>query len=192
MELHTERLRMRPFKKKDFAAVHSYARDQETTRYMVWGPNTEKETRDFIARTIETNKKLPRTQYDFALETRDGGCLIGACGLYLRDPGEAEAGWVLHKDFWKKGYMSEAASALVDFAFTALKLRRVYSRCNPANYGSWRVMENCGMQKEAHFRKIRKLRGDPDGPWQDEYVFAILFDDWLVMKSDTVSQHRLP
>ena len=182
MELHTDRLRLRPFTKKDFAAVHSYSSNPETVRYMSFGPNSEKDTRDFLTRTIEAGRQLPRVQYDFAIETRDGGLMIGACGLYIRNKGEAEVGWVLHKDHWKKGYMTEAASALVDFAFSTIKLHRVYSRCNSSNYGSWRVMENCGMQKEAHFKAKNKLRSDPDGPWQDEYVYAILEEEWQASK----------
>ena len=169
---------MRPFTKKDFAAVHSYAADAEVVRYMSFGPNAEKDTRDFLTRTIAANRETPRSQYDFALEKREGGQLIGAVGLYIRRPGEAEAGWVLHRDFWKNGYMSEAAKTLVDFAFSALKLHRVYSRCFADNYGSWRVMENCGMQREAHFKQCRKLRSEPNGPWRDEYVYAILEEEW--------------
>lgn len=179
MELSTDRLRMRPFTKKDFEAVHSYASDAETVKYMTFGPNTKKDTKRFLTETVDANKRLPRLQYDFALEKRDSGRLIGAVGLYLRDPGEAEAGWILHRDFQKNGYMTEAAAALIDFAFSALKLHRVYARCYSENYGSRRVMENCGMRNEAHYVKKRKLKSEPDGPWRDEYLYAVLGEEWV-------------
>ena len=178
MELYTKRLRMRPYTKKDFAAVHSYGSDPETVKYVSFGPNKKRDTKDFLSHTITVNKKLPRQQYDFAIELRSDGRLIGGCGLNMREPKEAEAGWMLHKDHWNNGYATEAAMELLDFAFSTLKLNRVYSRCFALNHGSWRVMEKCGMQREAVFRKKRKLRSDPNGPWHDEYVYAILCEDW--------------
>ncbi len=178
MELHTDRLRLRPFRKNDLADVHSYASDPDVVKYMTFGPNTKKDTKDFLSRTIEANKKLPRLQYDFALERRDSGKLIGACGLYLRGPLEAEVGWTLNKDYWNNGYMTEAAKALIEFGFSTLKFHRIYSSCFSENHGSYRVMEKCGMRREAHFLKNRRLRSNPEGDWYDEYVYAILFDEW--------------
>lgn len=177
MELYTERLRLRSLTKKDFKAVHSYASDPETVRYMTFGPNTEKDTRDFLARTVQANKFPSRKQYDFGLEKLDDERLIGACGIYLREPGQAEIGWVLHKDYWNKGYMTEAARELVSFTINTLEIRRIYARCDSENTGSRRVMEKCGMTREAFFRKVRKLRSEPDGPWRDEFLYAILDED---------------
>lgn len=177
MELYTKRLRLRPFTKNDRKAVHIYASDPETVKFMTFGPNTKKDTKDFISRTLEAERAVPRRQYDFALEKLDDARLIGACGIYLREPGQAEIGWVLNREFHNLGYMTEAARELVNFAFDTLELHRVYARCDAENHSSRRVMEKCGMSKEAALRKVRKLRSDPDGPWRDEYIYAIIDDD---------------
>ena len=178
MVLFAERICLRAFSKKDFKAVHEYSSDPDTVKYMTFGPNTERETRQFINRTIEANTSLPRYQYAFVVEKLDDKKVIGACSLYLRSKNEGEIGWVLNRDYWNNGYTTEAALTLLAFAFEELKLHRVISRCISDNTGSWHVMEKCNMRREACFKKVRKLLSDPDGPWHDEYLYAILREEW--------------
>jgi len=182
MELFTSRLHLRPFTKKDFIAVHSYASDPLNVKYTLFGPNSPKETKQFILRTIELSKDIPRHNYDFILEKLDDGRVIGAISLSLRTTDEAEIGWILHRDYWNNGYTTEAAWRLIEFGFSELPLHRIYSRCNRENIGSWRVMEKCHMIKEACFRQVRKLRSEPNGRWYDEYQYSILEEDYMHLK----------
>ena len=48
MTLETEKLILRPFVESDFEAVHSYASNYDNIKYMVFGPNSMDDTRDFI------------------------------------------------------------------------------------------------------------------------------------------------
>ena len=151
IKLTTDRLILREFNENDFAAVHAYASDIENIKYMIWGPNSEDDTVEFLVECIENANKNPRKQYDFAVTLKDTGNVIGGCGIYLNDTlDEAMLGWVLHKNYWKKGYMTEAGKELVRFAFEELKLHRLYATCDAENYGSYRVMENIGMRREGH------------------------------------------
>ena len=60
MELNTERLKLREITQQDFQAVHGYASDPETVKYMSFGPNTEEETQEFINRNLKRQQeKLP-------------------------------------------------------------------------------------------------------------------------------------
>jgi len=179
MELFTERLHLRPFRKKDYTAVHSYASNAYNVKYASFGPNTPKETRHFISMTMQANMDIPQRNFDFVLETLDNQEVIGACGLYLRGEKEAELGFILHYDYWNKGYMTEAAKALIQFGFCELKLHRIFARCNSENIGSYRVMEKSNMIREACFRQVRKLRSEPDGRWYDEYQYSILDKDFF-------------
>jgi [ribosomal protein S5]-alanine N-acetyltransferase len=52
MFLETERLLLREYKETDFEAVQLYASNPEVVRYMEWGPNTEKDTRQFLQMRI--------------------------------------------------------------------------------------------------------------------------------------------
>ena len=92
---------------------------------------------------------------------------------------QGNLGWILHKDYWKQGYMSEAGQALLSFGFEKLKLHRIFATCNAENYGSYRVMENCDMRREAHFLKNRHGRKGIDNEWLDEYNYAILESEWF-------------
>lgn len=77
---------------------------------MIWGPNTEAESRMFIQDCIEWKHTTPRLHYDFAITLKESGKVIGGCGIYMNEAqNEGMVGWILHRDYWKKGYMPEAA-----------------------------------------------------------------------------------
>jgi RimJ/RimL family protein N-acetyltransferase len=188
MELVTNRLILREFEADDFLSVHAYASEVDNVKYMIWGPNDEKATESFINNCIQWQNESPRLKYDFAVTLKSTGQLIGGCGLYLEDDSaQATLGWILHKSYWKQGYMPEAAKALLSFGFNKLKLHRMFASCNAENYGSYRVMEKCGMRREAHFIKNRHGRKGIDAEWLDEYIYAILDSEWCkVMRQNGV------
>jgi [ribosomal protein S5]-alanine N-acetyltransferase len=67
MQIPTERLILREFRDADWPSVQRYASDLDVVRYQDWGPNSEQQTFDFIARTIEARLE-PRTAYTLAIE----------------------------------------------------------------------------------------------------------------------------
>jgi len=74
--------------------------------------------------------------------------LIGDCGLeHMEIDGcpEVEIGYDLRSDYWNRGYATQAASAVRDFAFEQLHLPRVISLIRPENVASQRVAEKIGM-----------------------------------------------
>jgi RimJ/RimL family protein N-acetyltransferase len=179
--IETARLILRPFKKDDFEAVHSYASVPENVKYMVWGPNDEEATRKFLSGCEEKWRTQPIYEYDFAIVSKSDIKVIGGCGIYLnKERTEAMLGWILHRDYWKQGLMVEAASELLRFGFEELKLHRIYSTCSTENYGSYRVMEKLGVRREAHFLKNRFGRLNNEKKWYDEYHYAMLEDDWAI------------
>lgn len=178
MTLTTERLRLRPFREDDFEAVHRYAGVYENVRYMIWGPNSEEDTRRFLREAAEQGKASPRWKWDFAVTLKDGGALIGGCGLYLKTRDEAELGWILQRDYWKRGYGTEFARELLRFGFEDLKLHRICATCFAENYGSYRVMERNGMRLEGVFRQNRPGRPCDAEKWYDERHYALLKEEW--------------
>lgn len=179
MKLLTERLELRPYVENDYEAVHSYASNPANVKYMPWGPNSPEDTRAFIAVTIAQWQADPVARYDFAVTLRDTGKLIGGCGIYLNEERNTGVlGWILHMDYWEMGYTPEAAAALIDFGFEELNLHRIYATCNADNYGSYRVMEKCGMRREACFVKGKFGRAGGKMVWHDELVYGILDEEW--------------
>jgi RimJ/RimL family protein N-acetyltransferase len=181
--IETKRLLLRPFTQDDFTAVHAYASNVENILYMPWGPNSEEDTHAFIERTIRNATVEPRREFEFAIELKESNRLIGGGEICLHDGNEGSCGWCLHMDHWRYGYGTEFAAALLKFGFEELKLRRIYAKCNSDNYGSFRIMERNGMRNEAHFKKVRMDNIKPGG-WQDEYLYAILLDEWKERQID--------
>jgi len=174
MELQTPRLMLREFVLEDWPAVHVYASDPEVVRYMPWGPNDEVASQSFVRRAVDNQSNAPRTEYDLAITLRDDGRLIGGCGIYRRRYREGEMGYCLHREYWNKGYVTEAAGALLKFAFTQEDFHRIYATCDPRNIGSARVMEKNGMRREGYLKE-HLLK---DGKWRDSLLYAILDWEW--------------
>ena len=57
-----------------------------------------------------------------------------------------EIGWCLRKEFWNRGYATEAAQACLDFAFQQAGLSEVYSFTSLHNLPSQKVMQKLGME----------------------------------------------
>lgn len=172
----TERLILRDFNKTDWRAVHVYASDPEVVRYMDWGPNTETETKDFIRRSIASQKEKPRKNYLLAIVLKAEDRLIGSCGLHVTNPNHQE-GWVgycLNRHFWRQGYATETVKALLGFGFRQLGLHRIFATCDPANVGSARVLEKASMQREGRLREHKWAKGG----WRDSWLYAILEGEW--------------
>jgi ribosomal-protein-alanine N-acetyltransferase len=87
-----------------------------------------------------------------------------------------EIGWAIGRPHQGRGYATEAARALVAYAFETLRCHRVIATCQPENPASWRVMEKLGMRREAHFRQC--LLQDT-GEWWDEYFYALLAGEYF-------------
>ena len=172
----TERLLLRDFVEGDWRAVHEYGSDPEVVRFMPWGPNTEDETRAFVARALAGQNEDPRTKHELAIVLRQKGRLIGGCGIRVSAPSDrgADMGYCLHREFWGAGYATEAAEALLAFGFDKLDLHRVMATCDVGNAASARVLEKIGMRREAHFREDSWVRG----AWRDSYLYAILEEEW--------------
>ncbi|GAH68145.1 unnamed protein product [marine sediment metagenome] len=185
MTITTGNLILREFIKEDWQAVHEYASDPEVVHYMDWGPNTEKETRDFIERAMASYGETPRCDCQFAVILQEKDRLIGACGLHVsnRDHREGWIGYCFNRHYWKKGYATEAARRLLTFGFEKLKLHRIFATCDPQNRGSVSVLEKVGMRREGWLREHKWVKGK----WRDSFLYAILNDEWKTGRDDSLA-----
>ena len=177
MQIETTRLLLRDFTPHDVQEVHAFDSDPELTRYRGGGRVTEAESAAFIERTQQWQHSEPRSTYAFAIVLKEHAKLVGVVGLLItkRELDEAELWYRLSRAYWKQGYTTEAAGALLSFAFRDLRLHRIFAMCHPENIGSWRVMEKLGMQYEGRLRESYP-RGD--GTWCDSLLYGILAHEW--------------
>lgn len=147
-EIKTKRLLLRPLTMDDLKTTHIYSSDEENTKYMFFLPNKSiNDTYDFLKRvTDEWQKKSPNF-YEFAIVLN--GRHIGAVSLYLDAEHKiGEIGWIIDKHYHKNGFAFEAASALKDFAFSKLQLKKIVAHCDYRNTASQNLMKKIGMTLE--------------------------------------------
>lgn len=174
MRIETERLIIREFVLQDTEAVHRYASDPLVTAYMDWGPNSEQETADFIIRAVRMQQQQPRTDFELAVVLKETDALIGGCGIHMSEPLQGEIGYCLGPLYWRHGYASEAAAALLQFGFHELGLHRIFATCRPQNIGSAAVMIKIGMTYEGHIRGHKRHKGG----WHDSHLYSILEQEY--------------
>lgn len=170
-ELTTPRLRLRALAPGDEDAVHRYAGDPEVCRFVTWGPNSVEDTRRFVAAAVRAAQlDGPPDSWTWAVVL--DGDLVGSVGLTVRsrENGRGELGYALRRDRWGSGVTTEAAGAVLQFAFGPAGLARVEATCRPENSGSRRVLERIGMQREGLLRSHVVVRGER----RDSLLYAAL------------------
>ena len=179
--LETDRLLIRPFALADLDAIHEIL-DVELGAADVGdaGANQYEQRREWLQWTVMSYAELAKLYQppygDRAVMIKDTRQLIGACGYapclfpfgqlpaYGLDPtapglNSTEFGlyYAISPAQQRRGYAAEATQALIDYAFTELRLRRIVATTTYDNAGSMGVMRRLGMRLERN--------PYPDPPW---------------------------
>ena len=147
MEIKTKQLTVRPIQAGDEKEIHEYAGDPNLTMMYFLPNETFEETERFVKENAEEWKSDDQTNFEFVILL--DGKIIGGCDCDLGhspDRSYATLGWIIHRDYRNRGYASEAASAVLDFAFENLKIDKVYAQCDINNAASFGVMRKIGMK----------------------------------------------
>jgi RimJ/RimL family protein N-acetyltransferase len=140
--LVTERLVMRAPRESDIPALVQLADNLHVAQMLARMPHPygEAEARAFIAMA---GQKQPGASY--ALTLAGTGTFIGCAGLNVKDRG-LELGYWIGEPYWKRGYATEAAHALVDLAFRSTGIQVLHVSVRVINPASRRVIHKCGFQ----------------------------------------------
>jgi len=169
MKLESPRLLIRDLQRDDWMDVHAYASNPEVTKYMLWGPNSEADTKAYMEEQLEQQQAAERSHYELGVILKDTNTFIGGCSIYPQGS-NAEIGYCFNPDFHGNGYATEAAHALLRLGFETLHMHRIYATCRPANIASANVMRRIGMKQEGHLREHLWSKG----MHHDSYLFSIL------------------
>jgi len=173
--LETIRLILRPFTLADAPEVQRLAGDRAiaSTTLSIAHPYEDGMAERWISRHQDAFEQ--GTQYSFAITRRVDGALLGAIGLHPTPAHRhAELGYWIGVPYWNQGYTSEAAAAVLGYAFTVLRLHRVFAKHVTRNPASGRVMQKIGMTYEGTLRG-HTLKWDV---FEDVAVYGILAGEW--------------
>jgi ribosomal-protein-alanine N-acetyltransferase len=139
--LQSERLRFRCWRADDMELAWSLWGDPEVTKLFSREPLTRQSVKKRLAHEIEQRNKCG-IQY-WPLFTLDGD-FVGCCGLRPKSGSAAEIGFHLLKKHWGNGYATEAARAVVDHAFSTLKIETLFAGHHPDNKSSRSALRKLG------------------------------------------------
>jgi len=167
---------LREIVEEDWINIHAYASQSIVSRFQAWGPNTEEDTMNFVNQIHIDSNDHPRTRYVFAIVEKESNRMIGSCELNIRDITNraGEVAYILHPDYWGKGYATEAAQLLINIGFMEFNLHRIFASCDTRNIGSAKVLEKTGMTLEGRMREDLIIK---DG-WRDSFLYSILEHEW--------------
>ena len=143
--IETERLLLRTFSERDAPLIYELNLDPDVTRY------THDPVKD-LAHAAEILEKTIIPQYAlynhgrWAVHLKPTLDFLGWCGLkYRTELNEIDLGYRFKKEYWGKGFATEAAYASIKYGFEKIGLQRIVGRAEIDNIGSWKVLEKCGM-----------------------------------------------
>lgn len=148
--LETRRLILRPPATSDLPFVLKRMNTAAVMRYLGGHPRPRADVEASLQADIAAFASGDWRRWTVWL--RDGDCPVGRCGLFrvrsdaapadLR--GQLEIGWTFAQEYWGQGYASEAAGAVLDFAFGTLGWPVIYSQTSDSNAASTRMMHRLG------------------------------------------------
>jgi RimJ/RimL family protein N-acetyltransferase len=175
--LTSARLVLRRFRAGDIETFVRYRADPAVARFQSWENFSAADGREFFAWVSTQHPDTPGEWFQFAIELRAMGAMIGDCALHaLADkPREVEIGFTLAPESQGRGYATEAVSCLLDYVFGPLAKERAVGITDVRNTPSIAVLERLGFERDMTPRERVIFKGEPC----DEYVYRLGRRDWL-------------
>ncbi|TKT80109.1 GNAT family N-acetyltransferase [Aquamicrobium sp. LC103] len=185
MRIETPRLIIRNWEERDRDLFHRINSDDRVMEFFPF--RRTREEADAFMETIRAANE--ERGYGFAaLELRETGECMGFAGLHsdsvapARLPGAMEIGWRLAPEYWGKGYVTEAAEALLDFGFVTLDLDEIISFAVWDNDRSTSVMRRIGMAAEPESDFDHPRVPDTHPHLKRHAFYRITRDEWRMRK----------
>ena len=166
MELHDDRLVLRPWREQDAAAVFEECQDPEIHRWIpvIPRPYTEQHALEFVTGALDIGA------YQFAIEEHSR--LVGSIGMGVdEDARIGRIGYWCARHARGRGITTQALRLVCRYALEDLTLKRLELITDHENLASQHVAENVGFQREG---VLRSHMPHPDGQRRDTVIFSLL------------------
>lgn len=179
--LKGKKVLLRPIRKSDISLFLKWFNDPEVTQYLgVYLPFTEIEEERWIE---ELATAKPKRDIVFIVEIIENNITkpIGNCGLYKINQKDQNAEIALiigEKDYWGKGYGTEALQLLIDYGFNQLNLHRIFGFVIEFNERNIKLCKKLRFKEEGRLREARFK----NGRFWDVIIFGLLREEWMKEK----------
>ncbi len=173
----SQNVSLRQWTESDVDSLTKYANNKkifDNMRDMFPYPYTLTDAENFIKRVSGDNPTKV-----FAIDV--DGEAIGSVGVFPKEDISrisAEVGYWVGEPFWGRGYATIALKSIIDYGFKNFDINRIYAIPFPSNSASQKVIQKSGLKLEA----ILKQSMIKNGIIIDEYIYAILREDWNAMQ----------
>ncbi len=178
MNLESKRLILRKLQISDLEDFHSFRSNPEICKFQSFKPFTIEDSKKFIDEQSNAEFGTPGEWVQTGIVWKENNKLVGDFALKpdRDEPRIVEIGVTLNTEFQGKGFAVEAFNKVFEYLFTETETHRIIGLLDTENIGSRKLMENLNFRREAHF--IKSYWDMKLNEWRDEYVYAILKDDW--------------
>jgi [ribosomal protein S5]-alanine N-acetyltransferase len=170
-DLETERLVLRPYSLADANRVQEMCGDWAVaaTALNLPHPYPDGAAEQWISTHADNFRQ--GTVVTLAITLKPDGPVVGSVGLTVNQRHKrGELGYMVAKEYWNRGYCTEAAKALTGYGLSVLGLNRIQAMHFPRNSASGRVMQKLGMTREGLLRQYVCNRGT----FEDLVVYSII------------------
>jgi 8-oxo-dGTP diphosphatase len=154
LPLESERLLLRPYLREDAPEIARLLNDPEMARFLMVIPHPFVE---FDARQLVKaawRRLTAGRGFDLLITLKADGRPIGSIGIGLHDEGtRGELGFWVGRAYWGRGFASEAACRIVDFAIERLGVERFTGTAAADNPASLALLAKLGFRETGHGRK---------------------------------------
>lgn len=181
--LLTERLRLRPVRQEDASALFGVLGDPEAMRF--WDAPARRTVAETAQLLRGYSAQMPARCPSWAIAYRDETRPVGVIALRVSDPESrgADVKFILGRNHWRQGLMSEALRRVLDHVFMDLALNRVQACRHVDDERTSSLLHRLSFHREGTMRQSLFV----DGRYRDIDLHSLLAGDWL----DARSAHRV-
>jgi ribosomal-protein-alanine N-acetyltransferase len=160
----TQHFLVRPCTMADAGDIVGFWNDPEVMKYIgdgSWGGDMPV-VKEFLQKTIVSYSKAPGYG-DCSIVDKQSKKVVGLAGLeLLAESHEVEAGYILCRQCWGRGFATEILNGLIRYGFSQLQCEKIMAISIPDNLASIRVMKKCGMHYVGRYLQY--------GLWHSKYL----------------------
>lgn len=180
IQLCTDRLLIMEHTMEDLASHHELLSNKKVMWFLQDILTTSMEESEANLRTaIEQIGCTDRKYYFFIIKDKVTNAHVGEIGYTVLDftpaGNHVEVGYFIRDKYWGMGYTTEAFKEIIRFAFEENDVVRILCGCLKENKASERVMQKCGLIKEAEFKEYQWH----DGNFKDRVVYRLLRSEYF-------------